>query len=64
MDRFDSVPSLEYAMANDDEHHGFRLDGLFSERKDGKTVIARGCRHKLECCRGCMPRASRRQGRS
>ena len=48
LDRFDSVPSLAYAMANDEEHHGFRLDGLFSERKDGKTVIARGCRHKLE----------------
>lgn len=48
LDRFDRIPSLAYAMANDEEHHGFRLDGLFSERKDGKTVIARGCRHKLE----------------
>ena len=48
LDRFNSVPSLAYAMANDEGHHGSRLDGLFSERKDGKTVIARGCRHKLE----------------
>lgn len=48
LDRFDNLPCLAYAMANDEEHHGFRLDGLFSERKDGKTVIARGCRHKLE----------------
>ena len=48
LDRFDTLPCLAYAMANDEEHHGFRLDGLFSERKDGKTVIARGCRHKLE----------------
>lgn len=48
LDRFDSLPCLAYAMANDEWHHGFLLDGLFGERKDGKTVIERGCRHKLE----------------
>ena len=60
LDRFDRLQCLAYAMANDEEHHGLRLDGLFCERKYGKTVIARGCRNRLEellrdelCGQGC-----------
>lgn len=48
LDRFHRLPCLAYAMANDKEHHSLHFDGLFCERKDGKTVIARGCRNRLE----------------
>jgi len=40
MDRFDSVPSLAYAMAND-ENHKF-AEQFFREDKDGRTLIRRG----------------------
>lgn len=40
MKRFDSVPSLAYAMAND-ENHKFE-EQFFREDKDGRTLIRRG----------------------
>ena len=44
--KFDAMPLFAWAMANDENHDIARF---FSERRDdGRTVVARGQRHKLE----------------